>query len=160
MLTCDIPTRMGAKLFDNEVPCLGKVEFCACTFCWMSLFSRYLVRTDCSISIMWLLGKSWRCNYFGRSEKLFAWVKVQECCSLPELGTSSTAPGNSFLEHFPWGPVPQACPRSHPSLPCYFPVSFRQQILPILFHSSDAKPWERLGSGPGPTAFWQAQATQ
>lgn len=61
------------------------------------------------------------------------------------------APCNSFLEGFPWGPVPQGCPRSHPSLPCYSPVSFREQVFPTLLHSSDAEPRQKLGSGSGPT---------
>lgn len=70
-----------------------------------------------------------------------------------------SAPGSFFLKCFPRDPVLQACPRIHPSLLFYFPLSFRQQIFPILLHSCDAEPRESLGSGPGPTAFWQAQAT-
>lgn len=47
----------------------------------------------------------------------------------------------------------QGCSSIHPSLLFYFPLSFRQQIFPVLLHSSDAEPWESLGSGPGASSF-------
>lgn len=84
---------------------LERWSFALGLFNWINLFSRHLVRANCSISIMWRPGRSWTWNYFAGSEKFLTWVKAQECCSPAAALPQSSQPGSALTSPFSEPPI-------------------------------------------------------